>query len=70
MITLYSSGCTRCGIIENILHNKHIDYKLITDENVYLKLAEENNIKVMPFAEIDGKIYDTIELQNWLNTER
>jgi hypothetical protein len=70
MIKLYSSGCTRCGIIENILNTKNIQYKLITDENTYLKLAKENNISVMPFAEIDGKIYNSMELQQWLNNKR
>lgn len=67
MVKLYSSGCTRCGIIENILRAKNIEYEVTRDATVYLGIANKNNITVMPFAEIDGKIYNSMELQQWLN---
>ena len=67
MIKLYSSGCTRCNMIENILRAKNIEYEVTHDEMHYLDIANNNNITVMPFAEIDGKIYNSMELQQWIN---
>lgn len=69
MVKLYSSGCTRCGMIENILRAKKIEYQVTHDESVYLDIAHKNNITVMPFAEIDGKIYNSNELQKWLSAQ-
>ena len=67
MVKLYSSGCTRCNMIENILRAKNIEYEVTHDETHYLNIANDNNITVMPFAEIDGKIYNSMELQRWIN---
>ena len=66
MVKLYSSGCTRCKIIENLLKDLDINFDLVTDENIYNIIADENDIMFMPFAEIDGVIYDGKALQKYL----
>lgn len=66
MLKLYSSHCPKCNMIQNILQTKNIPYELIDNENVYIKIANENNIENMPFAEIDGVIYNTKDLQKWI----
>lgn len=59
MITIYSSHCPRCKMVENLLKNKNIKYSVVDDESIYLPLAEKNDIGEMPFAEINGKLYET-----------
>lgn len=65
-ITLYSSHCPKCDMIEKILNEKGIVFDLVDDENVYLPLAEENNIDSMPFADVNGKILDIKGLQEYI----
>lgn len=65
-IVLYSSHCPKCDMIEKILKEKGINFILEEDENVYLPLAEENGIDSMPFAEVNGKIFDIKDLQEYI----
>lgn len=65
-IILYSNGCPRCKIIEKMLEDKGIRYKKIDKEDVYIDIAKNNNIDMMPFAEINGEILDTKGLQNFI----
>lgn len=66
MIEFYSSHCPKCIVLENLMKQKGIEYNCIDEEDIYMKIAKENNIMSMPFAEIDGKIYNTKELQNYI----
>lgn len=66
MITLYSSHCPKCIVLENQMKNKKLDFEVVTDENIYMPIAKEKNIMSMPFAEIDGQIYNTIQLQKYI----
>ena len=66
MIKFYSSHCSKCIVLENQMKNKEIDFEIIEDEDVYMPIAKENNIMSMPFAEIDGQIYNTMQLQKYI----
>ena len=66
MIKFYSSHCPKCIILENLMKQKGIEYETITDENIYLKVADEHNIMSMPFAEINNQIYNTQQLQEYI----
>lgn len=68
MIKLYSSHCPKCIVLEKLMANKGIKFEVIDDENIYLSIAELNNIMSMPFAEIDGKIYNSKELQKYITS--
>ena len=48
------------------MDKKKIEYVEVDDVNNYMSVAEDNNIMSMPFARIDGKIYNTKELQNYI----
>lgn len=65
-LKLYSSGCVKCKVIKNMLDDYKIPYDLITDEKIYLPIADKNNINFMPFAEINGVICDTNKLEQWI----
>lgn len=49
------------------MDKKHLGYEEIDDDAVYLEIAEANNILSMPFADIDGIIYDSKQLQDLIN---
>ena len=66
MIKFYSSHCPKCIVLENLMKKKGIEYEYIDNENIYMKIAEENGFMSMPFAEINGKFYTTKELQNYI----
>lgn len=63
---MYSSHCPKCNILQKMLDKKNINYEIITDENVYMPIAEQNHIMSMPFAEVNNKIYNTKEFENYI----
>lgn len=66
MITLYSNGCPRCKAVKSALDAKKIPYEIVSDEEIILKVAEENDEMSMPFAIIDGNFFGAKELQKWV----
>lgn len=68
-IKFYSSHCPKCKILEQLMDQKQMEYQLIDDEQIYMPIADENNILSMPFAEIDGIIYKTKALQQFINNQ-
>lgn len=68
-VVFYSNHCPRCRVLEKLMTNKNIEFTLVDSEDLVLKIANENNINSMPFAEVDGKILNTKELQNYINNK-
>ena len=66
MIKFYTSHCPRCKILKMLMDNNGMEYIEIDDENVYMPIAKENKILSMPFAEIDGVVYGSKELQKYI----
>ena len=54
MITLYSTHCPRCCIIEKKLKSKGIEFELFDDEDAML----EKGFKEVPKLEVDGVLMD------------
>lgn len=65
-ITLYSTGCPKCTMIETIMKKKNLNYVLEKREEEILRVADEHNIRSAPFADIDGIFYTTKQLQEFL----
>ncbi len=66
MIKFYSSHCSKCKMLEEEMKKRNIDFELIDDEDTYLPIAREHSIMSMPFADIDGKIVNTVALQKYI----
>ena len=66
MIKFYTSHCPRCKVLKMLMDNNGMEYIEIDDENVYMPIAKENKILSMPFAEIDGIVYGSKELQKYI----
>jgi hypothetical protein len=48
------------------MDDKKIEYEEIDNESIYMKVARENRIMSMPFAEINGRVVGTKELQKYI----
>ena len=63
MITLYSTHCPRCCIIEKKLKSNGIEFELCDDEDAMI----EKGFKEVPKLEVDGVLMDFKEANEWIN---
>ena len=61
-IVLYSTGCTRCKLVKQMLDVHHVEYTEITDKQA----IEEKDFDSVPVLEVDGKCMEYSELLTWL----
>lgn len=64
-IILYSTGCPKCKVLETKLNSKNIKYNLIDDEG----LMVEKGFMSAPMLEVDGKIMNFVDANNWINEQ-
>lgn len=62
-IVLYSTHCPRCSVLEKKLKQKGIDYNEVND----VAIMEEKGYLSVPVLEVDGKIMDFKEANDWIN---
>ena len=63
-VTLYSTNCPKCHVLEKKLTNKNIDFNVVTDENIML----EKGFMSAPMLEVDDNIMDFKEGNIWINS--
>ena len=63
-ITLFSTHCPRCSVLEKKLKQKGIDYDEVND----VSIMEEKGFLSVPMLEVDGKIMDFKAANDWINT--
>lgn len=63
MITLYSTHCPKCRILERKLQEKHIAYDEVNDVQVMV----EKGMTEAPMLQIDGVALNFSEAIAWLN---
>lgn len=63
MIILYSTGCSRCKVLEARLNAKNIKYNLVDDIDVMM----EKGIQQVPVLQVEGKMMDFVEAVKWTN---
>ena len=62
-ITLFSTHCPRCVVLEKKLKQKGIDYDEVND----VSIMEEKGFLTAPMLEVDGKIMDFKDANDWIN---
>lgn len=67
---LYSTGCPKCKILEKKLEMLGKEFTVISDLDMVLAVAEQNNIQEAPFVSVDGEIYNFTETIKALNEGR
>ena len=63
-ITLYSTHCPRCNVLEKKLQQKKIDYKEINDTAI----MEQKGYLSVPVLEVNGKSMNFKEAVDWINS--
>lgn len=62
MITLYSTHCPKCNVLEKKLNIKKLKYTLVEDED----LMVEKGFLSAPMLEVDGKVMTFKDAIDWL----
>ena len=62
-VTLYSTGCPKCRILETKLNQKNIGFNIDKDEDKMIKRGFQS----LPMLEVDGKLMDFGDAVRWVN---
>lgn len=57
-VTLYSTNCAKCKVIETKLNQLHLDFKTVTDQDTVIKVGKECGITTAPILKVDDTYYD------------
>lgn len=63
-ITLFSTKCPRCVVLEKKLKTKNIEYEEIND----VEIMKEKGYLTVPILEVDGESMDFKRASDWINT--
>lgn len=66
-MTLYTTNCPKCIVLEKKLNNKNINYKKVEDIEKILEIANEQGINTAPILEIDGEFLDFSHANTYIN---
>lgn len=62
-ITLYSTHCPKCNVLEKKLKEKNIVYKEVND----IEIMKEKGYLSVPVLEVDGINMDFKTANDWIN---
>ena len=65
MVTLYTTHCPRCRVLEAKLSQKGIEYQ----ENTDIEYMSSLGIMSVPVLEVDGELLDFTTANNWINNK-
>ena len=61
-VTLFTTHCPKCKVIEKKLAQKNIEYEMVEDINI----MKEKGFKSLPMLEVDGQIFNFVEANKWV----
>ncbi len=64
-ITLFSTHCPKCNVLEKKLQQKNIVYEEIND----VEIMKEKDYLTVPILEVDGKSMDFKTANDWINSQ-
>lgn len=64
-VTLYTTHCPKCSILEKKLVSKNIEYEEVTNTQAMLDKGFVN----VPILEVDGIIMDFTKANTWINEQ-
>lgn len=65
MVTLYSTHCPRCRVLETKLTQKNIEFNIITD----IEKMESLGIQSVPILEVNDKLLNFTDAIAWVNKQ-
>ena len=63
-ITLFSTHCPKCNVLEKKLKAKNIEYEEVND----VEIMKEKGYLTVPILEVDGESMDFKRASDWINT--
>ena len=66
-MTLYTTNCPKCLVLERKLESKNINYKKVEDIEKILEIAKEQGVNTAPILEIDGEYLDFSHANTYIN---
>lgn len=61
-VKLYSTHCPKCMVLEKKLQQKNISFEEIND----VAVMEEKGFMQVPMLEVDGKVMDFMQANDWI----
>ena len=65
-ITLYSTGCPKCNVLEKKLTAAGIKYEVVADEKVITDVCDTIGTDFLPILEVNGEYYDFAAAIKWV----
>jgi glutaredoxin-related protein len=65
MVTLYSTHCPRCRVLETKLTQKNIEFNVVTDVNK----MESLGIQSVPILKVDDELLNFTDAIAWVNKQ-
>lgn len=63
-IVLYTTGCPKCIVLEKLMHQRNIKYKVEPRKSV----MTAKGFQSVPMLEVNGEILDFAAAFSWANT--
>ena len=64
-VTLYSTNCINCKMLEKKLNLKNIPHQIVTD----IKLMQQLGFSSAPMLEVDGNILNFHDANKWVDEQ-
>lgn len=64
-VTLYSTNCPKCKVLESKLNQHGVDFNVNHD----VELMREKGFDFLPKLEVDGIIYNFKEAVDWIGAQ-
>lgn len=64
MVTLYSTHCPKCVILEKKMNMKKIEFNTVTD----VDLMTQKGFTSLPMLEVDGRTLEFKDAIDWVNS--
>lgn len=64
MVTLYSTHCPKCVILEKKMNMKNIEFNTVTD----VDLMTQKGFTSLPMLEVDGRTLEFKDAIDWVNS--
>ena len=62
-VTLYSTHCPKCVVLEKKLVNAQVEFHLVEDQDTMI----EKGFMSAPMLEVDGEVMDFTKAVEWVN---
>ena len=64
-VTLYTTHCPRCTVLEKKLKEKNIEYNIVEDEETII----QKGFMTVPILEVDGEVMNFSKAIKWINNK-